>query len=262
MSEQINQTEQKTTEIESTISRDDDRNITLVAQDGEQYEVPLKHFAISRFVSDAVGDNDEDEELEDLSVMNVKGEYLAKVNEFCAHYFEDPMIKIPSPLPWPRRVPDVVHRWYGKFITQMDHKTLFEMLLAGNYLNIPPLVSICAARIARIIIGRSPEQIAEYFGCEEAWTEEQKEQLMQKEVREGEPRPTKHWQPEPQFYIDAVLNDEPLFLYEASNDFEPSPFEPSPELLADQAKYGELRPYPYDQEDVPASVQGSEEKSG
>ena len=55
MSEQINQTEQKTTEIESTISRDDDRNITLVAQDGEQYEVPLKHFAISRFVSDAVG---------------------------------------------------------------------------------------------------------------------------------------------------------------------------------------------------------------
>jgi S-phase kinase-associated protein 1 len=261
MSEQVDQVERKTTEFEPTISRDDERNITLVSQDGERYEVPFKHFAISRFVSDAVADSEEDD-LDDLNVVNVKGEFLAQVNEFCAHYFEDPMIPIPRPLPWPRRVPDVVQRWYGKFITRMNHMTMFEVLLAANYLNIPPLVQLCAARIARITILRSPEQIAEYFGCDEPWTDEQREELLQQEVADGEPRPTKHWeQPEPQFYIDAVLNDEPLFLYEPCADLEPTAFEPSPELLADQAKYGELRPYPYELEEQAAATDGEEKDS-
>jgi len=62
---------------------------------------------------------------------------------------------------------------------------LFECILAANYLDVRPLTELCCARLARIIVGRSPEQIKEYFHAEGEFTPEQYADLMPQEVEDG-----------------------------------------------------------------------------
>ena len=70
----------------------------------------------------------------------------------------------------------------------------------------------------------------------------------------GEPRPKLHWDPEPDEFLNAVLNDLPLPEYEDVPELEPSPWDPSPELIADHAKFG--GPVPEEKEE---EVKGGEE---
>lgn len=44
-----------------------------------------------------------------------------------------------------------------------DYATTFQIILAANYLDIPTLRSLFCARIARLIINKSPEEVMELF---------------------------------------------------------------------------------------------------
>ena len=44
-----------------------------------------------------------------------------------------------------------------------DYATTFALVLAANYLDIPTLRSLFCARIARLIINKSPEEVMELF---------------------------------------------------------------------------------------------------
>ncbi|CAN0216062.1 unnamed protein product, partial [Laminaria digitata] len=44
-------------------------------------------------------------------------------------------------------VGDHVQEWYACFVGGLDNEMLFELLLAGNYLDLTPLLELCAATV-------------------------------------------------------------------------------------------------------------------
>ena len=42
---------------------------------------------------------------------------------------------------------DHVQEWYACFVGGLDDEMLFELLLAGNYLDLTPLLELCAATV-------------------------------------------------------------------------------------------------------------------
>lgn len=48
---------------------------------------------------------------------------------------------------------------FSNFITDLDNDTLYSLTLAANYLDIPPLLDLCSARIASFIKGKTVDEI-------------------------------------------------------------------------------------------------------
>ncbi|EZG45864.1 putative Skp1 family protein [Gregarina niphandrodes] len=84
---------------------------------------------------------------------------------------------MPRPLP-DRRFQDVVAEWDYKF-TCVEIPTVFELILAANYLDIPGLADLCCARVASEIRGRSVEEIRALFQIENDFTPEEEKQIRE-----------------------------------------------------------------------------------
>lgn len=81
------------------------------------------------------------------------------------------MKALPSPLR-SKEMKDCVQEWYANFVTNMNHETLFETILAANFMDIQPLVELtCAAVAAQIKDKRTPQEIAEHFGVKRPYVE-------------------------------------------------------------------------------------------
>jgi S-phase kinase-associated protein 1 len=113
-------------------------------------------------------DDDQDDEAQDIPLPNVKSEVLAKIIEFCNHNVEEPMKEIEKVLlifiliiliviiiiiiiKFRHQQPlksanmeEVVQEWYAKFVT-VEQETLFELILAANYMDIKPLLDLSCA---------------------------------------------------------------------------------------------------------------------
>ena len=66
--------------------------------------------------------------------------------------------------------------WDTEF-TKVDQGTLFELILAANYLNIKPLLDLTCATVANMIKGKSPEEIRKTFNIENDFTQEEEEEV-------------------------------------------------------------------------------------
>lgn len=55
--------------------------------------------------------------------------------------------------------------------------TLFELIKAANYLDIPELVEITCKTVANMIKGKSPEQIRDTFNIQDRFTADEEEHI-------------------------------------------------------------------------------------
>ena len=60
---------------------------------------------------------------------------------------------------------------------KMDQTTLFEMILAANYLEIKVLLDVLCKTVANTIKGKNPEEIRKTFNVENDFTPEEEEQV-------------------------------------------------------------------------------------
>ncbi|ETO11964.1 glycoprotein FP21 precursor [Reticulomyxa filosa] len=68
----------------------------------------------------------------------------------------------------------VVPEWDANFV-EVDQETLFELILAANYMDIKPLLDLTCAKVASMLKGKTPEQIRKQFNIANDFTPEEEE---------------------------------------------------------------------------------------
>lgn len=97
------------------------------------------------------------------------------------------MKEIPKPFK-ARTLKAVVGEWYNNFLVSLEgeegptkYEKLFELILAANFMNIKPLMSLACCAVAMQMKGKtSPKQIAEHFGINREYKEPDPEKLKEK----------------------------------------------------------------------------------
>jgi S-phase kinase-associated protein 1 len=113
--------------------------------------------------NDIMEENDEDIVDFDLDCINVSGDILAKVVEYCNHYqMVEEMIQFESPFKSNVLSDIVTQTWYAEFI-DVDRKIIFGLISAANYLNIQPLLKLACLGLSVSINGKSVEDMQKIF---------------------------------------------------------------------------------------------------
>ena len=96
---------------------------------------------------------------------NVSAPILQKVIEWCEHHRNEPTAAVSQS-----------DEWDDEFV-KVDQGTLFEIILAANYLDIKPLLDLTCKTVANMIKGKTPEEIRRTFNIVNDFTPEEEEQV-------------------------------------------------------------------------------------
>eukprot|EP01133_Synstelium_polycarpum_P005748 gene5748-6652_t len=135
-----------------------------------------KTFEVEREVADmfvAIKNLLEDigEDTNAIPLPNVTGSILEKVIEWCVYHIEHPK-------PDEKRDPkDIYDYAFDKEFVKVDHTTLFELILAANYLDIKGLLDVTCKTVANMIRAKTPEEIKNYFNLTQDFTPEEEEMI-------------------------------------------------------------------------------------
>ncbi|XP_021714061.1 SKP1-like protein 1A [Chenopodium quinoa] len=150
------------------------RKITLKSSDGETFEVEetvaLESQTIKHMVEDDCADNV-------IPLPNVTSKILAKVIEYCKKHVDSPKSSSDNAAAAAdRQVDDELKTWDADFV-KVDQATLFDLILAANYLNIKSLLDLTCQTVADMIKGKTPEEIRKTFNIKNDFTPEEEEEV-------------------------------------------------------------------------------------
>mmetsp|Transcript_48652 Transcript_48652/g.72196 ORF Transcript_48652/g.72196 Transcript_48652/m.72196 type:complete len:169 (-) Transcript_48652:236-742(-) len=149
---------------------EDSGNINLVSKEGDTYEVQISVAKLSKLVETTI-DDENDEDVQEIPLPNVKATVLAKVIEFCTHYKEEPMTAIQTPLK-SSKIEELVQKWYADFV-KVEQVLLFELVTAANFMDIKPLLDLTCLAVAVMIKGKSADEIRKIFNISNDFTPEE-----------------------------------------------------------------------------------------
>lgn len=138
-------------------------NIKLQSADGETVEVDVEIAKCSGTINtmiESLGIEDGEEEEEAVPLPNVNsGTILRKVIEWATHHKDEPQPPEDDEENENRvKRSDNIPAWDADFL-KVDQGTLFELLLAANYLDVKGLFNVTAKTIANMIKGKTAEEI-------------------------------------------------------------------------------------------------------
>ena len=151
-----------------------EEKVKLVTQEGEKIEVEKSIITLSVLVKSMLEDAGNEEE---IPLPNVKSVILKKIIEFCSHVKETKIVpEIEKPLK-SSILAECVDPWFASYI-EVEQETLFEIILAANYLDIKSLIELGCAAVAAMMKGKTPEQIRQLFHIENDFTPEEEAQIQ------------------------------------------------------------------------------------
>jgi S-phase kinase-associated protein 1 len=143
------------------------KTVKLAASDAPEnplevpYSVAIMSVTIKNILEDFGGATDVP-----VPLHNVTAKMLAKVVEYCTYHDAHPQEeKKDDILPW------------DKDFCAVDQTTLFELILAANYLDIKPLLDLACKTVANMIKGKTPEEIRKTFNIKNDFTPEEEEKI-------------------------------------------------------------------------------------
>ncbi|KAH9297317.1 hypothetical protein KI387_028999 [Taxus chinensis] len=138
------------------------RKVTLKSSDNELFEVEesvaMESLAIKSLMEDITSDAP-------IPVSNVRSQILAKVLEYCKYHLDSK-----------KEREENMEKWDRDFV-EVDQETLFDLILAANYLNIQNLLDLTCKTVADMIKGKTPEQIRQKFNITNDFTPEEEAQV-------------------------------------------------------------------------------------
>ncbi|KAJ1922209.1 hypothetical protein H4219_000071 [Mycoemilia scoparia] len=165
--------------------------IKLQSSEGSILEVSQDVIKQSKLIKSLLADCDGPPN-EAIPLPNVNGPILARVIEFCKHYQNDPQrLAMNSSLSNNKsfefneeyddinvqRTIENVTEWDHEFF-KVDQGTLFDLILAANYLGIPPLLDLACYSVANMMKGKSVEEIRSTFNIKSDFTPEEEEMVI------------------------------------------------------------------------------------
>uniref|UniRef100_A0AAZ3RAI5 S-phase kinase-associated protein 1 n=1 Tax=Oncorhynchus tshawytscha TaxID=74940 RepID=A0AAZ3RAI5_ONCTS len=155
--------------------------IKLQSSDGEIFEVDVEIAKQSVTIKTMLEDLGMDDEGDDdpVPLPNVNAAILKKVIQWCTHHKDDP--PPPEDDENKEKRTDDIPVWDQEFL-KVDQGTLFELILAANYLDIKGLLDVTCKTVANMIKGKTPEEIRKTFNIKNDFTEEEEAQVIRPSV--------------------------------------------------------------------------------
>jgi len=104
-----------------------------------------------------------------IPLLNITGAILDKVIKYCEHHKDD--------APAPEYQPGAEIVGFDADFVKVDQSTLFEMILAANFLDIKPMLDLTCKTVAKMITGKTPEEIRAQFNIQNDFTPAEEEQV-------------------------------------------------------------------------------------
>ena len=154
---------------------EDDAKVIMISLDGQKFEISAKAAMRSQIMKESIMGNNQ-EEIE-FNANNIEGDILKKIVEYLEHYENEEPKEIERPLP-SLNFQECVDEWDYNFI-DIYLDTIFEIILASNYLDISPLLELANAKMASVIKGKTTEEVRQLFGIQNEFTPEEEQQIIE-----------------------------------------------------------------------------------
>lgn len=116
----------------------------------------------------------EEGEEETVPLPNVNSAILKKVIQWATHHKDDaPPLEDDETK---EKRTDDISSWDAEFL-KVEQSTLFELILAANYLDIKGLLDVTCKTVANMIKGKTPEEIRKQFNIKNDFTPAEEEQI-------------------------------------------------------------------------------------
>lgn len=139
--------------------------VRLTSSDGKVFEVEEKvarYFGLIRGMLEDIGDVEGQEST--IPIPNVHSDTLELVLQW-AEQHKDDVVAVET-REEDRRVSPELSDWDKQFLKTDDQSTLFEIILAANYMDAKDLLLAGCKTVADMIKGKSPEEIRQLFNIE------------------------------------------------------------------------------------------------
>lgn len=149
--------------------------IKLRSSDSEIFEVDVEIAKMSETIKTLLEESclDDDDE-EPIPLPDVNAAILRKVIEWSIHHKDDPPPAADEENR-EKRTEDIEP--YDQEFLKVDQGTLFELILAANYLDIKGLLDVTCKTVANMIKGKTPEEIRKTFNIKNEFTAEEEEKV-------------------------------------------------------------------------------------
>ncbi|KAG5683473.1 hypothetical protein PVAND_012751 [Polypedilum vanderplanki] len=154
------------------------KTIKLQSSDGKIFDCDLAVAKCSGTIRTMLEDLEIDESSEDeiIPLPNVDGRILRKVIEYCNYHKDDPTpIATDNDDNKEKRTDDIIS-WDAEFL-KVDQGTLFEIILAANYLDIANLLDVSCKTVANMLKNKTPDEIRKEFNIKNDFTPMEEEQV-------------------------------------------------------------------------------------
>eukprot|EP00727_Mastigamoeba_balamuthi_P009689 m51a1_g5342 putative scf ubiquitin ligase (165) ;mRNA; f:436020-437329 len=150
------------------------KKVVLQSSDEQKFEVDLEIANMAITLKNML----EDIQTADTAIPlpNVTGKILTKVIEYCEYHRAHPVPESDRPKDDKARLDEPILPWDQEFC-KVELPTLFELILAANYLDIKPLLDLTCRTVANMIKGKTPEEIRKTFNIKNDFTPEEEEQV-------------------------------------------------------------------------------------
>ncbi|RCV12710.1 hypothetical protein SEVIR_2G301700v4 [Setaria viridis] len=156
-----------------------DKMLMLVSCDKENFEVEESVARESRTILHMIEDGCTDN---GIPIPNVNGKILAKVIEYCKKHVEarrgaDGDGDAAEPTAATNKASEDELKTFDADFVKVDQGTLFDLILAANYLDIKGLLDLTCQTVADMIKGKTPEEIRKTFNIKNDFTPEEEEEV-------------------------------------------------------------------------------------
>ncbi|GAV07999.1 hypothetical protein RvY_17765 [Ramazzottius varieornatus] len=169
-------------EIKTEGEQKPQKMIRIRTEDGEIFQVEEQAAKQSKVIKDLLemslesGSGDKDDDI--LPLPKIRKEIFRKVHhwmDYHAKHDGEPK-ELTEEEEILARFCEEIPEWDQKYL-QVDQSSLFEIMLAADYLDIKKLRGLCCKTVANILKGKTVEQIREMYGIENDFTPEEEEEI-------------------------------------------------------------------------------------